>query len=166
VWWSKPWRNVPPVQQLANDEKQLDVQDVLLPVSMIVRWVASSVPAYWSHRRDYSFPELFGGGQAVDRVRQQVIPNTPIQLNVIGESPFVFYSRCDAIDHNLVHSSPAEEAFTSENWIVRIFAVKKEDDIGRDLVDSTAFEQGTKLKKSKSAKASGGGKKKVAGGRT
>ena len=34
----------------------------------------------------YSFPELFGGGQAVDRVRQQVIPNTPIQLNVIGES--------------------------------------------------------------------------------
>jgi len=42
--------------------------------------------------------------------------------------------------------------------------VKKEDDIGRDLVDSTAFEQGTRLKKSKSAKSSGG-KKKVVGGR-
>ncbi|KAH8077921.1 Oligosaccharyl transferase STT3 subunit-domain-containing protein [Filobasidium floriforme] len=83
----------------------------------------------------YRFPDLFGGGQAVDRVRQQVIPNTPIELNVI------------------------EEAFTSENWIVRIFAVKKEDDIGRGLPESTAFAKGTKLKKSKSAKV-GGAKKK------
>ena len=53
----------------------------------------------------------------------------------------------------------AEEAFTSENWIVRIFAVKKEDDIGRGLPESTAFAKGTKLKKSKSAKV-GGAKKK------
>ena len=32
----------------------------------------------------HRFSDLFGGGQAVDRVRQQVIPNTPIELNVIG----------------------------------------------------------------------------------
>lgn len=35
----------------------------------------------------YRFTELFGGGQAVDRVRQQVIPNTPIQLDTLGELP-------------------------------------------------------------------------------
>lgn len=114
----------------------------------------------------YSFPELFGGGQAVDRVRQQVIPNTPIQLNVIGESRATSkHGRLtDTFPPPPSHSPLAEEAFTSENWIVRIFAVKKEDDIGRDLVDSAAFEQGTKLKRSKSAKSSGV-KKKVAGGR-
>lgn len=33
----------------------------------------------------YRFPELFGGNQAVDRVRQQVIPNTPIALDTLGE---------------------------------------------------------------------------------
>lgn len=42
----------------------------------------------------YRFPELYGGGPATDRVRNQVIPNDPIQLDTI------------------------EEAFTSENWIV------------------------------------------------
>lgn len=76
----------------------------------------------------YRFAELFGGGQAMDRVRNQVIPNTPIQLDTI------------------------EEAFTSENWIVRIYQVKKEDDLGRDLPAVSAFEAGQRLKKSKSAK--------------
>lgn len=76
----------------------------------------------------------------------------------------VFYECERHLTPSYSSSFPAEEAFTSENWIVRIFAVKKEDDIGRDLVDSTAFEQGTRLKKSKSAKSSGG-KKKVVGGR-
>lgn len=45
-----------------------------------------------------------------------------------------------------------EEAFTSENWIVRIFAVKKEDDIGRQLPDVSAFDGGVKLRKTPSAK--------------
>jgi dolichyl-diphosphooligosaccharide--protein glycosyltransferase len=44
----------------------------------------------------YRFVDLYGGGQAMDRVRQQVIPKTPIQLDYL------------------------EEAFTSENWIVRV----------------------------------------------
>jgi hypothetical protein len=44
-----------------------------------------------------------------------------------------------------------EEAFTSENWLVRIYAVKKEDDIGRGLPDATAFNSGTKLRKGRSA---------------
>jgi dolichyl-diphosphooligosaccharide--protein glycosyltransferase len=46
----------------------------------------------------YNFAKLFGGGQVVDRVRQQEIPKEPIQLDYL------------------------EEAFTSENWIVSFFA--------------------------------------------
>lgn len=42
----------------------------------------------------FRFPELFGGGRTVDRVRQQDIPESPT-LDVL------------------------DEAFTSENWIVR-----------------------------------------------
>lgn len=45
----------------------------------------------------YNFAKLFGGGQAVDRVRQQVIPKEPIQLDYL------------------------DEAFTSENWIVSAY---------------------------------------------
>lgn len=43
----------------------------------------------------------------------------------------------------------SEEAFTSENWIVRIYAVKKEDPLGRDLKSANAFAQGKKRKRSK-----------------
>jgi len=45
----------------------------------------------------------------------------------------------------------AEEAFTSENWIVRIYEVKKEDPIGREHKAVAAFEGGKRLKRSKSA---------------
>ncbi|KAK4051175.1 oligosaccharyl transferase stt3 subunit [Microbotryomycetes sp. JL201] len=76
----------------------------------------------------YRFAELFGGGPAQDRVRGQVIPPTPIQLDTL------------------------EEAFTSENWIVRIYAVKKEDDLGRDLKAANAFGQGKRKKRAKVAK--------------
>lgn len=43
----------------------------------------------------FRFPELFGGQRTVDRVRQQDIPESPT-LDVL------------------------EEAFTTENWIVRL----------------------------------------------
>ncbi|KAI5476455.1 oligosaccharyl transferase STT3 subunit [Pseudohyphozyma bogoriensis] len=75
----------------------------------------------------YRFAELFGGGQATDRVRQQVIPNTGVQLDTI------------------------EEAFTSENWIVRIYAVKKEDILGRDHKAANAFAGGKRKKRTKVA---------------
>lgn len=42
-----------------------------------------------------------------------------------------------------------DEAFTSENWIVRIFEVRKEDPLGRDLKSANAFVQGKKKKRSK-----------------
>ncbi|GAA5924496.1 hypothetical protein JCM3775_005392 [Rhodotorula graminis] len=71
----------------------------------------------------YRFNELYGGGPAMDRVRQQQIPPTPIQLDTL------------------------EEAFTSENWIVRIYAVKPEDALGRDHRSANAFDAGKRRKK-------------------
>jgi len=75
----------------------------------------------------YRFNELFGPGQAVDRVRQQNVPK---------EGPTLDY---------------LDEAFTSQNWIVRIYQVKKEDILGRDLKSANAFTQGKKRKRSKPA---------------
>ncbi|THH22131.1 hypothetical protein EUX98_g8248 [Antrodiella citrinella] len=73
----------------------------------------------------YRFAELFGGQQAVDRVRGQQVPKTGPTLDYL------------------------DEAFTSENWIVRIFQVKKEDLLGRDLKSANSFDQGKKKKRSK-----------------
>ncbi|KAH7914835.1 glycosyltransferase family 66 protein [Hygrophoropsis aurantiaca] len=73
----------------------------------------------------YRFSELFGGQQAVDRVRGQHVPMEGPTLDVL------------------------EEAFTSENWIVRIYQVKKEDVLGRDHKSASAFAQGKKRKRSK-----------------
>ncbi|KAF8159272.1 oligosaccharyl transferase STT3 subunit [Crassisporium funariophilum] len=75
----------------------------------------------------YRFNELFGGNVANDRVRNQQLPK---------EGPTLDY---------------LDEAFTSENWIVRIFQVKKEDPLGRDLKSANAFAQGKKRKRSKPA---------------
>lgn len=72
----------------------------------------------------YRFADLFGGNQAVDRVRNQQAPKN-IELDYL------------------------DEAFTSENWIVRIYQVRKEDLLGRDLKSANAFEKGKKRKRSK-----------------
>ncbi|ORY31629.1 Oligosaccharyl transferase STT3 subunit-domain-containing protein [Naematelia encephala] len=74
----------------------------------------------------YRFNELYGGQPAQDRVRGQSIPATGIQLDTL------------------------QEAFTSENWIVRIYQVKKEDPIGREHKAVNAFEAGRRLKRVKS----------------
>ncbi|KAA8912191.1 hypothetical protein TRICI_003580 [Trichomonascus ciferrii] len=69
----------------------------------------------------YNFPEAFGMGDgAIDRVRGQKIPR--------AESPKL---------------NTLEEAFTSENWIVRIYKVKDLDNVGRNLHKATAFENAT-----------------------
>jgi len=73
----------------------------------------------------YRYNELFGGAQAMDRVRNQVVPKVGPTLDYL------------------------EEAFTSENWIVRIYEVKKDDPLGRDLKAANAFEQGKKKKRVK-----------------
>lgn len=52
-----------------------------------------------------------------------------------------------------------DEAFTSENWIVRIYQVKKPDALGRDLPGVKAFEQGGKRRKRAVGLPAVGGKK-------
>ncbi|KAK9727769.1 oligosaccharyl transferase stt3 subunit [Basidiobolus ranarum] len=71
----------------------------------------------------YRFAELFGG-QAYDRVRNVQIPNVPIKLHTM------------------------DEAFTTENWIVRIYKVKDVDNLGRPLSEAAAFDSGKLNKKS------------------
>ncbi|KAH9940753.1 oligosaccharyl transferase STT3 subunit [Epithele typhae] len=73
----------------------------------------------------YRFAELFGGANAVDRVRSQQMPKTGPTLDYLGASLF-------PIGHH-----------------VRIYQVKKEDPLGRDLKSANAFEAGKKRKKSK-----------------
>ncbi|KAK4171297.1 family 66 putative glycosyltransferase [Triangularia setosa] len=77
----------------------------------------------------YNFNNLFPPGQAVDRMRQARLPEVGPTLSTL------------------------EEAFTSENWIIRIYKVKDLDNVGRDHISATAFEKG--LKKKKAAKKRG-----------
>ncbi|KAL9111323.1 MAG: hypothetical protein Q9227_004200 [Pyrenula ochraceoflavens] len=71
----------------------------------------------------YNFNALFPAGQAQDRVRGSRVPAEGPQLNTL------------------------EEAFTSENWIIRIYKVKDLDNVGRDHAQAVAFEKGHKKKK-------------------
>ncbi|KAF2459921.1 putative oligosaccharyl transferase subunit [Lineolata rhizophorae] len=71
----------------------------------------------------YNFNSVFPGGQAVDRVRGARLPAEGPQLTTI------------------------EEAFTSENWIIRIYKVKDLDNFGRDHASAVAFDKGSKKKK-------------------
>ncbi|PKX90946.1 dolichyl-diphosphooligosaccharide--protein glycosyltransferase subunit STT3 [Aspergillus novofumigatus IBT 16806] len=77
----------------------------------------------------YNFNSLFPSGQAVDRVRGSKLPTEGPQLSTL------------------------EEAFTSENWIIRIYKVKDLDNLGRDHNQAVAFDKG--LKKKRSAKRKG-----------
>ncbi|PWN50790.1 putative oligosaccharyltransferase [Violaceomyces palustris] len=88
----------------------------------------------------HRFNDLFGGRQGMDRVRGTPGPSVSPKLDIL------------------------DEAFTSENWIVRIYKVKKEDPLGRDLFSANAFEAGKKRKRivSNSPSSSGTGKAKKA----
>lgn len=71
----------------------------------------------------YNYHSLFPKGQATDRVRGARLPSEGPVLNTV------------------------EEAFTSENWIIRIYKVKDLDNFGRDHGAVAAFEKGHKKKK-------------------
>ncbi|KAE8150980.1 Oligosaccharyl transferase STT3 subunit-domain-containing protein [Aspergillus avenaceus] len=71
----------------------------------------------------HNFNSLFQMGQAVDRVRGSRLPAEGPQLSTL------------------------EEAFTSENWIIRIYKVKDLDNLGRDHSNAAAFERGHKRKR-------------------
>ncbi|CAO3646870.1 unnamed protein product [Cunninghamella blakesleeana] len=78
----------------------------------------------------YRFNELFNGQQPFDRVRNQRLPVQGPELSVL------------------------DEAFTSENWIVRIYKVKDLDPLGRSHKDASDFEGGKKKKKQTLSKKS------------
>ncbi|CAG8538163.1 9265_t:CDS:2 [Ambispora gerdemannii] len=80
----------------------------------------------------YNYNELFGG-QATDRVRGTRLSPGKIKMHTL------------------------EEAYTTENWIVRIFKVKDLDNIGRTLEQAAGFELGKKRRR--------GAKKRVGGRR-
>lgn len=71
----------------------------------------------------YNYNSLFPAGQAQDRVRGSRLPSQGPQLNTL------------------------EEAFTSENWIIRIYKVKDLDNVGRDHASAVAFDHGNKKRK-------------------
>lgn len=71
----------------------------------------------------YNYHSLFPPGQAADRVRGVRLPDQGPVLNTL------------------------EEAFTSENWIIRIYKVKDLDNVGRDHAAVATFEKGHKKKK-------------------
>jgi dolichyl-diphosphooligosaccharide---protein glycosyltransferase len=77
----------------------------------------------------YNYNKLFPGGQAQDRVRGSRLPAESPQLNTL------------------------EEAFTSENWIIRIYKVKDLDNFGRDHASAVAFDKGGRKKKGSKKKA-------------
>ncbi|KAI0172055.1 glycosyltransferase family 66 protein [Hypoxylon sp. FL1284] len=71
----------------------------------------------------YNYASLFPPGQAADRVRGARLPDQGPVLNSL------------------------EEAYTSENWIIRIYKVKDLDNVGRDHASAASFEKGHKKKK-------------------
>lgn len=71
----------------------------------------------------YNFNSLFPGGHGQDRVRGSPLPAEGPQLSTL------------------------EEAYTSENWIIRIYKVKDLDNVGRDHASAVAFEKGHKKKR-------------------
>ncbi|KAI1657827.1 glycosyltransferase family 66 protein [Daldinia decipiens] len=71
----------------------------------------------------YNYGSLFPPGQAQDRVRNARLPDKGPVLNTL------------------------EEAYTSENWIIRIYKVKDLDNVGRDHTAAASFERGHKKKK-------------------
>ncbi|EXJ74152.1 dolichyl-diphosphooligosaccharide-protein glycosyltransferase [Cladophialophora psammophila CBS 110553] len=71
----------------------------------------------------YNYNNLFPAGQAQDRVRGSSLPAQGPELSTL------------------------EEAFTSENWIIRIYKVKPLDNVGRDHQSAMAFEKGHKKKR-------------------
>ncbi|KAJ9650937.1 oligosaccharyl transferase stt3 subunit [Neophaeococcomyces mojaviensis] len=71
----------------------------------------------------YNYNALFPAGQAQDRVRGSKLPAQSPELSTL------------------------EEAFTSENWIIRIYKVKPLDNVGRDHQSAVAFEKGHKKKR-------------------
>jgi len=73
----------------------------------------------------HNYQSMFPPGKAADRVRGVQLPSEGPVLNTI------------------------EEAYTTENWIIRIYKVKDLDNVGRDHFSAAAFDRGQKKKATK-----------------
>jgi dolichyl-diphosphooligosaccharide---protein glycosyltransferase len=71
----------------------------------------------------HNYISLFPSGQITDRVRGSRVPSVNPDLNTL------------------------EEAFTSENWIIRIYKVKDLDNVVRDHAGAVGFEKWHKKKR-------------------
>ncbi|KAK9462434.1 Oligosaccharyl transferase STT3 subunit-domain-containing protein [Lipomyces oligophaga] len=91
----------------------------------------------------YRFSELFGRNAPMDRVRNQRIPSQLIDPATPG-----------------ITLNTIEEAFTSENWIVRIYKVKDLDNFCRDHAAVVSFNE-SKRKGGRARAAPVGGMSKV-----
>merc|ERR1711939_348310 len=76
----------------------------------------------------YNYNQLFPAGQAQDRVRGSPLPAQGPELSIL------------------------DEAFTSENWIIRIYKVKPLDNVGRHHQSAVAFDKGHKKKRKAGSK--------------
>ena len=87
-------------------------------------WIRRSLTDLNRYKMSYhKYHSLFPPGQASDRVRNVRLPDEGPILNTL------------------------EEAYTSENWIIRLYKVKDLDNLGRDHSAVSAFERGQKKKK-------------------
>lgn len=77
----------------------------------------------------YKFADMFPPGKAVDRVRNTGVASPGPVLDTL------------------------EEVFTSETWIVRIYKVREQDNLGRKHGVARAFERGERRNRRSSARA-------------
>lgn len=82
----------------------------------------------------HRYNKLFPQGPAIDRVRGSKVPDEIPELTTL------------------------EEAYTTDNWIIRIYKVKKPDNVGRDLSAAASFEKGTKKRRTAAKKQKKGPK--------
>ncbi|KAG4084194.1 STT3 subunit of Oligosaccharyl transferase [Neocallimastix lanati (nom. inval.)] len=78
----------------------------------------------------YRFKDLYPNNQAFDRVRGTPVYSKPIQLSIM------------------------DEVYSSENLLVRIYKIKKPDNIGRSLQSAAKFNSGRRRKRNRKSRKS------------
>lgn len=76
----------------------------------------------------YRFKDLYPNNQAFDRVRQTAVYSKPIQLTTM------------------------DEVYSSENLLVRIYKIKKPDNLGRSLQSAATFNSGRRRKRNRKSR--------------
>jgi dolichyl-diphosphooligosaccharide---protein glycosyltransferase len=115
----EPWYFTPQGEYRVDDQASPAMRNSLMYKMSYYRCVGNRLYLWGPGDNDafaFSFSELFGGGPAQDRVRGQMIPSPGPTLDYLGEYDPA-WPRC-----NQLTDQRADEAFTSENWIVSCLA--------------------------------------------